>query len=109
MSPADAVRMLRLCRQQHPLDLKLGRFLEAAKLTQAKDQPASIIDRRLGGEAEIFGFQFVRYRGEVGPSKFNHVFVFAPVELHLLKNGAGGNAKAQIPKSPSEFQSARTS
>ena len=55
VSPADSVGVLRLRRELQRLRFELGRFGEAAKLGQADDQSATIVDRWRSSQPETLG------------------------------------------------------
>jgi len=108
VSPADSVGVLCLRREPERLRFELGRFGEAAKLGQADDQSATIVDRWRSGEPEILRGGISRQQGQVLGGKDRHAFVLAAVEMHLLEDGRGGNDEFQVTEAPGDLQRLRT-
>src|SRR6185437_11832775 len=100
VSPADSVGVLRLRRELQRLRFELGRFGEAAKLGQADDQSATIVDRWRSSQPETLGGGTGRQQGQVRGGKDRHAVVLAAVEMHLLEDGRSGNEEFQVTEAP---------
>jgi hypothetical protein len=84
--------MGRLGESDH-LGLVAGHLGESAELSEALDQPVSIVDGYWGRPAKILVNAFGRQRREVICGQLDRSLVLSPVVMHLQEIGRGENAE----------------